>query len=107
MPAPSRHSLACDIHAPVAGMSQRMEIAIIHERFQFHFEGTASISLFSSTLFFASTINLLFQFHSITTISLGERPRCRSFCPPPSLALPPLCCERMNRALEMETEKRS
>ncbi len=31
-----------DIHAPVAGMGQGMKVAIIHQRFQFHFEGTAS-----------------------------------------------------------------
>src|SRR5207245_4321981 len=30
-----------DIHAPVAGMSQRMKIAIIHQRFQFHFKRAA------------------------------------------------------------------
>jgi hypothetical protein len=31
-----------DIHAPVTGVGQGMEVAIIHERFQIYFEGTAS-----------------------------------------------------------------
>src|SRR5437879_12198368 len=31
-----------DSHTPVAGMGQRMEITIIHERVQFPFEGAAS-----------------------------------------------------------------
>ena len=31
-----------DLHAPITCMSQGMEVAIIHERFQFHFEGRAS-----------------------------------------------------------------
>src|SRR5207249_1715964 len=31
-----------DMHAPITCMSQGMEVAIIHERFQFHFEGRAS-----------------------------------------------------------------
>src|SRR5258708_266346 len=31
-----------NIHAPVAGMRQRMEVAIVHERFQFHFKRAAS-----------------------------------------------------------------
>src|SRR6267154_2748052 len=31
-----------DIHSPIAGVGQGMEVAIIHERFQFHFDGTVS-----------------------------------------------------------------